>query len=1035
MDIARYAIKTPVNTWLLILTLLLGGIIGLNKIPRLEDPAFTIKQVMITTAYPGASAIKVEKEITEPVETTIQQMPQLLKLESISKPGISEITAHIKYQYDGDDLPQIWDELRKRLGDMASSLPLGAQPPEVHDSFGDVYGLFYALIAPDFSPQELREFSRVIRRSLLLVPGVAKVEVNGVRQEQIVAEIKPEQLSNLGMALPDMVQLLRNQLKPFSSARLMVDGYQVRLPVAAASNQIEELANLAFVVPGSGTSIRVRDIAQLSVQAKDIQPNLIRHQSSPAITLAVAASNGSNIVEVGRAVNARIDELLTTLPAGISLSPIYNQADVVDVAVAGFIQNLEMSLLVVTLTLCVFMGWRSGVVVGAVLLLTVMGTLMLMWLSGLQLQRISLGAMVIAMGMLVDNAIVVAEGMMLRVKQGKSAIEAASFIVKRTQWPLLGATVIGIAAFSGIGLSPDSTGEFLFSLFAVVMISLLLSWLLAVTVVPLFGSYFYRPSLEPVAESDSVFHRLYTRVLKSSLTYRWLSLAVLLLITVSSYASFGLVKQALFAPSDTPLFFVHYWGPQGRDVRSTEQQMIAAEKVLLTHPEVVSVSSFVGRSASRFMLTYAPQAPNESYGLFLINLQHSKQIEGFAKTVIPQLQQLDPDAELYVKRLQFAAPPGAALEARFHGPDSEALRNLANKALALYREDGRLQDIRHNWRQKGLSLVAEYDAYQGGLSGVSRSDFADALQYNSSGLELGKYRQGDYSYPIVAKLPGTASPKTTDLFSGQVWSSQQRRYVPLQQVMTEARLESEEVLIHRRNRHRSISAFAEPHPNETPATALARVRPQIEAIPLPEGYWLEWGGTYEIAQEASEGLGKGLPLSFLVMFLVTVLLFGKARQPLIIWLIVPMALVGVVAGLLATNMPFGFMGLLGFLSLFGMLIKNAIVLLEEIDQQILEGKQERVAIVDASVSRLRPVSLAAITTILGMAPLITDAFFADMSVTIMGGLAFATVLTLIAVPVLYSLFYRVSFRQENKTNTSRFGDNIKTEIDVNVNVN
>lgn len=571
MDIARYSIDKPVNVWLMVVILLLGGIIAMTNIGRLEDPEFTIKQVKVYTSYAGAGAEKVEQEITEPLEIAIQQMPQLKKLTSTSSPALSEITVEVKSNYDSTELPQIWDELRKRLRDAATSLPTGAQDPVVFDDFGDVYGLYYALSAPDFTTSELREFARLIRRDLLTTEGVAKVTVSGVQTEQIVAYVNPYQLAGLGISFPDLTSLFEDNLRPFNGGRVLVDEKNVRLIVERAPDKIKEISNLSLVIPGTNRSIRVSDVATLKLEPADIQSQLIRYNGEEALTVSVSALSNVNIVDVGTRVNAKVDHLLNTLPVGITLTPIYDQASVVDESVDGFIANLVMSVVVVTLTLCLFMGWRSGVVVGAVLLVTVLGTILIMWLMDIQLQRISLGAMVIAMGMLVDNAIVVAEGMMLRMATGASAKDAGSFIVKRTQWPLLGATVIGIAAFSGIGLSDDATGEFLYSLFAVVLVSLMMSWVLAVTLVPVLGELVFRKGIKQTdGDEPTLLQRWFTKTLTGALKLRWVTMAVLFVITVVAYGSFGMVKQGFFPPSNAPLFFVHYWGPQDRDIRATE---------------------------------------------------------------------------------------------------------------------------------------------------------------------------------------------------------------------------------------------------------------------------------------------------------------------------------------------------------------------------------------------------------------------------------------------------------------------------------
>lgn len=1012
MDIARYSLSKPINVWLVTLCFLIGGVVAMNGIGRLEDPAFTIKQAVIMTQYPGASAEKVEKEVTEQIEIALQQMWQLKKVESESKPGLSRIIMEVKSNIDGPLLPQIWDELRKRVRDIHGRLPAGAQTPQIIDDFGDVFGLYYAMTAPDFSAYQMREFSRIIRRELLTVDGVAKVSVSGILEEQIVAEIDTYQIEGLGLSFPDLQQILASNLQPFAGGRIYVGDKQIRVPVSSATDKVEEIENISFVIPGKNASIRIKDIAKLSLRPVDIPSDLKRYNGESAITLSVSAQNDVNIVEVGKRIEAKLATILAQLPAGINVASVYNQAKIVDKAVDGFILNLEMSVAVVTIALCIFMGWRSGVVVGGTLLVTVLGTVFLMWLYGLQLERISLGAMVIAMGMLVDNAIVVAEGMMLRMEKGKSAVDSASFIVKRTQWPLLGATIIGIAAFSGIGLSDDATGEFLFSLFAVVMFSLLLSWIFAVTLTPLLGKYFYKVGTPKEQEDEgSFFHRGYLVLLKNALHHRGIAIFALVAITVAAYGSFGLIKQGFFPPSNTPNFFVHYWGPQDSDIRATEKYMKAGESLILETEGVESLTTFIGQGADRFTLVYSPEMPNESYGMYLVRVENAADIPKISKDIAARLQAVNIDAEYYAEIMQFGPGAGAKLQARFSGPDPVVLRDLAEQAQQVYFNDGKIRDIRHDWRTKGIVALPEFDENAAGIAGVSRSDFNQAIQFYTSGLTVGQLQEGDYVYPIVAKSTLIDSAEATKtaiaLENALVWSASQRTYIPFIQVSGKTNFDSEEMLINRRDRVRTITVMAEGGYDETAGAAFDRTRPLIEAIPLPDGYSLEWGGEFESARDAQQALGQGLPLGFLVMFIISVLLFGRARQPLIIWLVVPMAIVGVVAGLLIADLPFGFMSLLGFLSLFGMLIKNAIVLLEEIDLQIDEGKAKDAAIVEASLSRLRPVSLAAITTILGVMPLIADPFFADMSVTIMGGLAFATLLTLVAVPVLYSIFYKI----------------------------
>lgn len=1008
-DIAQSSIQKPVNTWLIIILLVIGGSIGLGSVGQLEDPDFTIKQVKVITPYPGANAIEVEEEVTEHLETVIQQMSQLKRLTSVSKPGLSEITVEVEDKFKGKELVQIWDELRKKLRDIHNELPAGSKTPQVIDDFGDVYGIYYALTADNYSTEEIREYAKVIRRHLLTAPGVAKVKVEGLQQQQVLARINPNKLHNLGLSFPDIRQAIEVAVRPFSNARITVDGRKVRIPVEPSSNPVAALDLLTLPIPGQTAQLKLVDIADIELKEEPYPSMIVRYNGEQAVTIAISVKPEKNVVEVGAYVEALLEGINKKLPVGIEINSIYNQAKIVDDSISGFLLNLSMSVTVVFLTLLIFMGLRPGIVVGSILVITVIGGVLFMWLLEINMQRISLGAMVIAMGMLVDNAIVVAEGMLIRMQQGKTSMEAASYIVKRTKWPLLGATVIGIAAFSGIGLSKNATGEFLFSLFAVIAITLLLSWFLAITIAPLFGHYFFKSGNKGLDDTYSAFgYRFYKRFLVIAVRFKWTSALLLLVITVISYAGFGFVKQSFFPPSNTPIFYIHYWGAQGQDITATSEFAKKAELRIQQQQGVTSVSSFIGRGAERYTLTYNTESQNESYAFFLVETQDKDGIDAIAAELKQDLQQIDLNAELYTDRIVFGPPTGAKLEARFLGPDAKVLRALAEQAELVFHEDGAIRDIRHNWRSKTHTFTPVFDEYTAGIAGISRADFSDAIQFNTSGLQVGTLQVKENQYPIVlqAEYNKTLS-ESEKLISTQVWSQYERHYVPLSQLTKEFKLDAEESLIHRRDRVRSISVFGEPALGETANEALARIKKKVESISLPDGYRLEWGGEYQSTIEAQTSLGAALPLGFLVMFIISVLLFGTVREPLIIWLIVPMAVTGVVIGLLTADMPFGFMSLLGFLSLFGMLIKNAIVLLEEIKLQNEERGDRYTALIEASISRLRPVGLAAITTILGMAPLLSDAFFAGMAVTIMGGLAFATVLTLIAVPVLYAILYRL----------------------------
>lgn len=1009
MDIARAAIDKPVNTWLLMLICLLGGYWGLTGIGRLEDPAFTIKMALVIAPYPGASAEEVEREVTEPLESAIQQLPQLKRLTSRSRPGESIIKVQIKSTYDGDTMPQVWDELRRKVNDARSNLPQAARNVVVRDDYGDVFGIFYAITAADYSDAEIRELSRFLRRELLTVPNVAKVTTDGEPEEAIYVDISEERLVSLGLPLAQVINALQTENTVQDAGSLLVGGRRVRIMPQPGLDSVSNIEAMRIGQPGSTRQISLLDIAHVYRVPIETPSHLIRHNGMPAFTLAVAGVQSANIVEVGHAVSKRLSELRAAIPLGVQIHPIYEQHHVVEEAINSFLLSLILSLTIVIGVLWLTMGWRVSSVVGATLLLTIFGTIFFMRIFSIEMERISLGALIIAMGMLVDNAIVIAEGMLIGVQRGQAARDAAVEASRRTQVPLLGATVIGIMAFSGIGLSSDLTGEFLFSLFAVIAISLLLSWLLAITVTPLLGHYLfsghqYQQGQDPY---DQPLYHYYRSVLLQAVSQRGRTLMILVLITVLCVVGFGFVRQAFFPASNTPLFYLNVSLRQGSDVLATEKVLAKMSDYVREQDGVTAVTSFVGQGASRFMLTYEPELPNPAYGQLIIRVADRQRINPLIEQLRGDLPSRFPDTELYLERLMFGPGGGAKVEARFVGADAAVLRRLGEEARQLLADSGAVRAIRTNWRQQEMVIVPRFDEDRARLAGVDRADLAIAAQFASEGIHSGSYREQDSHIPIIVRPPPAERTDVSRLRDRVMWSDSEQAYVPISQVADGFDIVAEEAMIHRRNRVRALSVQADPAHDLTPDQALAAVRETIEAMPLPSGYALQWGGEYEKSLEAKQSLAKEVPIGFLVMLLISVLLFGSVRQPLLIWLVVPMSICGVAIGLLLTGQSFTFIALLGFLSLSGMLMKNAIVLVEEIDAQIGEHKAPDQALLDASISRLRPVFLAAFTTILGMIPLLWDAFFVSMAVTIMAGLAFATVLTMVAVPVLYALLFGI----------------------------
>lgn len=1012
MGIASRSIEEPLLTWILALACFFGGVWGFYDVGRLEDPAFTIKRALVSTVYPGATAKQVADEVSEPLESSIQKMAELEIISSVNRPGVSIIEVEIKSNFDGDELPAIWVKLRNRVDDAARSLPSGVSRPLVNDSFGDVFGIMFAVTAQGYSDAEKHELARFLRREILAVEGVADVEVAGLPEEAVFVEPIMPIAINLNAQPAAMVAAIRNSNLVVPAGYVNRENARTIIQAPQGSETVEAIAGLSLGV--AGQVIKVYDFASV-YRGRELHPRqIIRFDGIEAFTLGVAGIATENIAVVGKRVDRRLAELNAEIPIGVELIPIYQQHHVVEKASNTFLQSLLLSVTTVILVLAAFMGWRAALAVGSTLLLTVAGTFFFMAVFGIEMERISLGALIIVMGMLVDNAIVIAEGMQVEMQRGQTSREAAQRATERTQVPLLGATVIGILAFAGIGLSPDLTGEFMFSLFAVVTIALLLSWLLSITITPLLGHYLFQQSTSAEAQKDpygGILYRIYQNSLRLALSAKlgrfsaaWLVVAGLVVLTASCFAGFGLVKQQFFPNSNTPIFFVHYKLPQGSDINATSADMEIVERWLAQRDEVESVATFIGQGATRFMLTYTPESPDPTYGHLIIRARSLEQIPSLRQALEDFGREHLLNGEFRTERLVFGPSGGAPISVRFSGPDAVMLRELAEQAKALMSADrAHILNPWVSWREQELVMRPVYATHRAQSAGVSREAIADMLRFATDGLTAGIYREGDRLIPIVVRQDKAAQ---TPLVSQMLYMDSVNQFIPLEQLIEGMEYDVQNTLIERRDRVMTISVNADVNREVTTAEAHASIREAIESIPLPVGYSMAWGGEYEDSTEAQTSLVRQLPVSVLGMVLISILLFGALRQPLIIWLLVPMTLNGVVIALLAADLPFSFTALLGLLSLSGMLIKNGIVLVDEIDRVKEEGVALVEALVQACTSRIRPVLLAAGTTILGMIPLLGDAFFQSMAVTIMGGLAFASVLALLAAPVLYYLLYR-----------------------------
>ncbi|EGR0291092.1 efflux RND transporter permease subunit VmeI [Vibrio parahaemolyticus] len=1014
--IAAYFIRNRVISWMVSLIFLIGGIAAFFGLGRLEDPAFTIKDAMVVTSYPGATPQQVEEEVTYPLEKAIQQLTYVDEVNSISNRGLSQITVTMKNNYGPDDLPQIWDELRRKVNDLKVTLPPGVNEPQVIDDFGDVYGILLAVTGDGYSYKELLDYVDYLRRELELVDGVSKVSVSGQQQEQVFIEVSMKKLSSIGLSPNTVFNLLSTQNIVSDAGAIRIGDEYIRIQPTGEFQSVDELGDLLITESGAQGLIFLKDVAEIKRGYVEVPSNIINFNGSLALNVGVSFAQGVNVVEVGKAFDRRLAELKYQQPVGVEISEIYSQPKEVDKSVSGFVISLAQAVGIVIIVLLFFMGLRSGLLIGLILLLTVLGTFIFMKYLAIDLQRISLGALVIALGMLVDNAIVVVEGILIGTQKGRTRLQAATDIVTQTKWPLLGATVIAVTAFAPIGLSEDSTGEYCGTLFTVLLISLMLSWFTAISLTPFFADIFFKGQKIKQGEGEEndpyngIIFVAYKKFLEFCMRRAWLTVLVLIVGLGASVYGFTLVKQSFFPSSTTPIFQLDVWLPEGTDIRATNDKLKELESWLAEQEHVDHITTTAGKGLQRFMLTYAPEKSYAAYGEITTRVDNYEALAPLMARFRDHLKANYPEINYKLKQIELGPGGGAKIEARIIGSDPTVLRTIAAQVMDIMYADPGATNIRHDWRERTQVLEPQFNESQARRYGITKSDVDDFLSMSFSGMTIGLYRDGTTLMPIVARLPEDERIDIRNIEGMKIWSPAQSEFIPLQQVTMGYDMRWEDPIIVRKNRKRMLTVMADPDilGEETASTLQKRLQPQIEAIQMPPGYSLEWGGEYESSGDAQESLFTTMPMGYLFMFLITVFLFNSIKEPLIVWLTVPLALIGVTTGLLALNTPFGFMALLGFLSLSGMVLKNGIVLLDQIEIEMKSGKEAYDAVVDAAVSRVRPVCMAAITTILGMIPLLPDIFFKPMAVTIMFGLGFATILTLIVVPVLYRLFHKVS---------------------------
>jgi len=1053
MNIAEFSIKKNIVTWTLTIVFLVLGYFSFQNLSRLEDPEFAIKQAVVITPYPGASPQEVEKEVTEKIEKAAQELGQLDTVESYSSRGLSTVSVIIKDKYDKTKLPQVWDELRRKINDSQKELPPGAGPSLVNDDFGDVYGVYYALTGESYTYAELKSVAEILKRELLTVTDVKKVVFFGEQQEAVYVEISRAKIAALGITRKEVFDALSAKNIPADAGKIKIGAEHISIFPTGLYKSEKDFGDL-FISSKGGKLIYLKDVAAIKRDYTDPPGAILRFNGQPSVGVAISTVEGGNAVVMGEAVQKRLSELRDLIPLGMELNVISMQSATVVEAINSFLINLVEAVMIVIVVLLLFMGLRSGLIIGFILVLTIAATFVIMEKYQIALERISLGALIIALGMLVDNAIVVVDGMKVRMEQGMEGLQAAKEVVRQNAVPLLGATAVAVLAFASLGSMDNSTGEFCRSLYYVILISLSLSWLTAVTATPLITNLFVlskkaRTQVGGTAKKDPYagkFYRLYRAGLIGAIRFRWITIAVVVGLFAASLYGFGYVKNMFFPPSTRPQFIVECQFREGTHIRETAKGVAGIENYLKKIEGVTDIVASIGKGHSRFMLTYAvPVDVGPHYTSILVGVQDAKIIDQISTQVQNDLEDMFPDTTVNVKKFQLGPGDGGKIQLRIAGPDANVLRGLADKVLAIMTSDPVAQAVRTEWGARVKIIQPEIAEDRARRLGISRPMIAQALQSDFSGTTTGVFREGIELIPIVARAPGNERRTMENIRELQIYSPSAQENVPLSQVVNALTTESGNARISRWQRRSMIKLHCDARTGLS-SELFQRLKPQIEKalnidvvqyfgkspasgadplatltaetipvkkddmIPLKDmtGYFISWSGEAEDSADSQNKLGQSIPIYFGIMIIAVILLFNAFKQPLIIWLTVPLALIGVTAGLLSLNQPFGFMALLGLMSLSGMLIKNAIVLIDQIDSDIREGKAPFDAIVDSGVSRMRPVMLAAATTMMGMIPLFQDDFFVAMAVTIVFGLGFASVLTLIFVPVLYAVFFRVA---------------------------
>lgn len=1036
----EFFIKRPTLFWSLMVALIIAGVLSFVQMPKLEDPAVGVKQAMVVVPYPGATAHEVELQVAQVMEDELRTLPDVKKISSETTPGMTMITVEFRETVLMTQIEQYFDQFRRKVNDVATKLPGGCYAPIVIDDMMDVYGMFYALTSDGYDYPEMYKYAKMIRRELSSVKGVKRVNIYGNREEVINITITKEQIARNGMLPMQIMMALQDATKTVNAGTYLDDGQKISLRVTDRAKDEDDIRNLIISTP-DGKQLRIGDVAEVERAYAEPQRNAFFVNGEPALAICLSMEDDAVVPDVGEAVEAKLASISSDIPAGLQMEKVFFQPDKVNEAISSFMVNLVESVIIVIVVLIFTMGFRSGLIIGAGLVLTIAGSFPILLMCGTTLQRISLGAFIIAMGMLVDNAIVIIDGILVDREKKKGPKYYLYRICRETAAPLLGATVIAASAFLNVFLSQDTAGEYARDLFLVLCVSLLVSWVLALTQVPVFAKSMLPLRVKKAGNEKQ--NRQMQNVVRKVITVLIANKKTTLLVAggllVLSFVGLAKVKNLFFPDFSYSQFVIEYYAPQQTDPDKVRDDLLEMSRIVKQNPNVERVTASTGSTPARYCLVRPMSNGGDCYGELMIDCRDYGTLCEELPKIRKQLRELYPDAYIRARKYNFSISTTHTVEVAFSGPDPAVLRSLAGQAEEIMRRCPYVDrySVQNNWRPTGKSFIAGYMEQEARRAGIGRGNVGNALQAATDGMVCGVINDQDRQVMLNLLVRNADGSRIKDLNDIPVWSDMNISFSddmlasvmaghadassiqddmfkssPLSNISERIDLGWEEQKILRQNGSRYIEAECDPDYTQwaaTPAKVKEYIEDEINAIELPEGYTMNWAGEFTVQDDAIAGLMKYTPITVFIILTILLLLFNDWRKVILIIICFPFVFCGITPALLLSRQPLTFMAIVGILGLIGMMIKNAVVLVDEVGRLTDEEHQDPYdAVINATVSRTRPVIMASVTTIFGMFPLITDPMYSSMSVTIMSGLTMGTVITLALLPLFYTVLFRIT---------------------------